>query len=871
MAILSNDGTYVTVESGDTLYRIATDNNTTVAALAELNNIKDPNKISVGQKIYLKTKAETPVNNTNQATILQFGLLSTNAKTLFATWEWTGTDTGAYQVKWEYLPKDWPDTWLSGSSKSISVNKQDPDAAKQDTFSIPDNAISVRFSVKPLHKDETSSSSGGIQYASGSSSSSSGSTKTTSWRATWSTVKYYNVGSSPITPTNLSVTINESGLLLAVLENLNVNATAVHFQVVKREGTGFVVVNGNGYAGTTIRFVDADGNGTIEESERVNGYARYSLHVDDGGEYKVRVRSSIGALYSDWSAYSNSVYTKPAPPSAITTIRAASKTSIYLEWAAVDGATSYDIQYATKKDFDVSNQEVWDDSTDLTYRTLTGLATGSEYFFRVRAKNSGGESKWSDVASVILGTTPIAPTTWSSSTTVTTGGALTLYWVHNAEDGSREKAAQIEITVGESTTVHEKVNTTPEDEPVKTGFYEVDTSAYPEGAKIKWRVRTKGVTDTYGDDAWSIQRTVDVYANPTLTFTVTDVEGLPVDILTSFPLKIYAMGGPSTQTPVGYHLAVTANTSYDTVDNLGNPKTVSANEEVFSKNYTTSEALTEELSAGNISLENNITYTITCTVSMNSGLTAVQSVPFTVGWSYENYWPNAEISINDKAYTATIIPYCRNSSGTLVDDVTLAVYRRDYDGSFTKIVDGIPNDNTTCVVDPHPALDYARYRIIATQTSTGAISYYDMPGVRVGCDAIIIQWDEAWSDFDTPDTIASVEPTWTGSVVQLPYNVDVSEKSDHDVELVKYIGRSHPVSYYGTHRGESASWSTEIVKRDTDTLYALRRLARWLGNTYVREPSGVGYWATIAVSLSQSHNGLTIPVTLDITRVEGGI
>lgn len=860
MAILSKDGTYVTVESGDTLYRMATDNKTTVARLATLNNIKDPNKISVGQKIYLNTQVKATENNTNQATILQFGLLSTNAKTLFATWEWEKEDTGSYQVKWEYIPKDWPDTWLSGSGsgKSISVNKQDPDAAKQDTFTIPDNAISVRFSVKPLHKDEATSTS-----------SSSVTSTTVSWTATWSTVKYYHVGASPITPTNLSVTINESGLLLAVLENLNVNATTVHFQVVKREGTGFVVVNGNGYAGTTIRYVDADGNGKIDESEQVNGYARYSLQVDDGGEYKVRVRSSIGALYSDWSEYSSTVYTKPASSSGITTIRAASKTSVYLEWAAVDGATSYDIQYATKKDFDASNQQVWDDSTEKTYRTLYDLTTGSEYFFRVRARNQGGESKWSDVASVILGSTPAAPTTWSTSTTVTTGGALVLYWVHNAEDGSREKSAEIEITVGVSTTVETKVNTTPEDEPVKTGFYEVDTSAYPEGAKIKWRVRTKGVTDTYGE--WSIQRTVDVYANPTLTFAITDSEGLPVDTLTSFPLKVYAMGGPSTQTPVGYHLAVTANTSYDTVDNLGNPKTVSANEEVFSKNYTTSEALTEELSAANISLENNITYTITCTVSMNSGLTAVQSVPFTVGWSYENYWPNAEISINNKAYTATITPYCRNSSGTLVDDVTLAIYRRDYDGSFTKIVDGIPNDNATCVVDPHPALDYARYRIIATQTSTGAISYYDMPGVRIGCGAIIIQWDEAWSDFDTPDIIASIEPTWTGSIVQLPYNVDVSEKSEHDVELVKYIGRSHPVSYYGTHRGESASWNTVIDKRDINTLYALRRLSRWIGNVYVREPSGVGYWATIAVSLSQSHDGLTIPVSLDITRVEGGI
>lgn len=864
MAILSNDGTYVTVESGDTLYRIATSYNTTVSNLVSLNNIKNPDLISVGQKVYLKTAAETTANNTNQVTILQFGLLSTSgasASTLFATWEWTMEGTGSYYVKWEYLPKDWPDTWLSGSSKSISVNEEDPDASKQDTYNIPQDALSVRFTVKPIPKTE--SSSGGVIY-------NSGSTTSSSWTATWSTVQRYDIGTTPTTPPVPSVEINDAGLLLTILENLNVNATAIHFQVVKREGTGFITVNGTGYSGTTIRFVDADGSGTIENSEKVNGYARYSLNVDDGGEYKVRARSSNGALFSDWSAYSSSVYTKPAAPEAITTIRASSKTSVYLEWTAVDTATSYDIQYSTSKDFDESNQQVWNDSTDLTHRTLTGLATGDEYFFRVRAVNSGGESAWSDIAPVVIGSTPAAPTTWSSSTTVTTGSPLTLYWIHNSEDGSREKCAELELTINNTTTTVELQNTANEEDAVTTSFYDkIDTSSYSEGCVIKWRVRTKGVTDTYGE--FSIQRTVEIYANPTLILSVTDASGEIADTITAFPLKIYAKGGPSTQSPIGYHLAVSADSAYDTIDNVGNAKSVSANEEIYSKYFDNSNILETELSAGDISLENNITYTITCTVTMNSGLTAVQSSKFTVAWSYDNYWPNAEIIINDKSYTATIRPYCMNAFGKPIDGIKLAVYRRDYNGTFTKLVDNIPNDGATYIVDPHPALDYARYRIVATLTSTGTVSYYDMPGFEVGCNAAIIQWDEAWSNFDVPATNVPVEPAWSGSFVKLPYNVDVSESNAHDVALIKYAGRSNPVSYYGTHIGESGSWSMVIDKNDKDTLYALRRLGRWMGNAYVREPSGVGYWASVAVAISQKHCEMTIPVTLTITRVEGGI
>ena len=107
-------------------------------------------------------------------------------------------------------------------------------------------------------------------------------------------------------------------------------------------------------------------------------------------------------------------------------------------------------------------------------------------------------------------------------------------------------------------------------------------------------------------------------------------------------------------------------------------------------------------------------------------------------------------------------------------------------------------------------------------------------------------------------------------MLKLPYNIDVSDNHASDVSLIKYIGRQHPVSYYGTQRGETSSWNVEIPKDNIETLYAIRRLAVWMGDVYVREPSGSGYWANISVSFSQTHCKLTIPVSFSITRVEGG-
>lgn len=107
-------------------------------------------------------------------------------------------------------------------------------------------------------------------------------------------------------------------------------------------------------------------------------------------------------------------------------------------------------------------------------------------------------------------------------------------------------------------------------------------------------------------------------------------------------------------------------------------------------------------------------------------------------------------------------------------------------------------------------------------------------------------------------------------MIRLPFNIKTTDENDQDVSLVKYIGRKNPVSYYGTQQGITSTWNTDIPKYDDDVVYALRKLAIYPGDVYVREPSGQGYWASISVSFSHSYDSLTIPVTFSITKVEGG-
>lgn len=366
-------------------------------------------------------------------------------------------------------------------------------------------------------------------------------------------------------------------------------------------------------------------------------------------------------------------------------------------------------------------------------------------------------------------------------------------------------------------------------------------------------------------------------------------------------------------------------------------KNISKGAEVYSKVFNIEDELSLVIDPSSVDLENNISYTVKCIVTMDSGLQAEDTTTFTVKWDNLISPPNAEILFDPETLSTNIRPYCDiypmvfyevkyNSStgkyvrtnnilndmdgtsvegaytedyddvvykGTkyiagasksvyfciaqsnipeLLDNITLSVYRKEYDGRFIEIGTGIVNTERTFITDPHPSLDYARYRVIAINDISGEVSFSDIPGYLIGEKSVIIQWDEVWEPLDPTDETSLLEnSSWAGSILKLPYNIDVSDSNSIDVSLINYIGRSHPVAYYGTQLGITSTWDMAIPKSDKHTLYALRRLMVYMGDVYVREPSGSGYWANIAVSFSQKHCEMAIPVSLEITRVEGGM
>lgn len=887
---------YHIVKKGDLPSAICKKYGISLSQLVKLNHLRKNSRgnylIYVGQKLIISGKTTTShstpgkkpsTKKSNCPKIIHFGLQSDTDSTVFATWEWSRSNTDKYKVVWNYHTGD--GVWFIGEEKEIT--------AEQCTYNAPSNAEKVRFKVKAISKKHKVNKKE-VSY----------------WTADYTSWKTYDFDNNPPKMPPVPTVKIEKYTLTASLTNLDdINATEIEFQVIKDNSKTYKT-------------------GVVKIKKWA---ASFSCTIEAGHSYTVRARSKRNKSYSGYSDYSDGSKTIPSTPASIKSIKALSETSVQIEWEKVSNATKCEVQYTTKKMYFDSSSEVKSITVESkTHAEVTGLESGQEYFFRVRAINDQGESGWSKIVSITIGKAPAAPTTWASTTTAIVGEKVILYWVHNSEDGSSQTTAELELIIGDTKETHTITNTTEESEKDKTSQYVLSTFTYTEGTTIKWKVRTAGITGVYGD--WSTQRVIDIYAPPTLSLSITDKAGTSLTALESFPFYINGVTGPATQTPIGYHVTITSTETYSTVDEIGNVKMISAGDDVYSQFYDISENLALEISAHSVDLENGVTYKVTVIASMNSGLTVEESAEFEVAWTDEQYTPNAEIAIDEETLCAYIHPYCdyypmvyykvelstttgtyvktneiitENIEGTSVDDaytengdvvyygtlssgtgvyfcevesevselvdgITLSVYRREFDGSFVEIGTGILNASNTFVTDPHPALDLARYRIVAISDSTGAVSYADIPGVIVGETAVVIQWDEAWIEFDTTNEDEMEQPAWAGSMLKLPYNIDVSDSNESDVTLVEYIGRKRPVSYYGTQLGSTSSWKVDVAKEDKDTLYALRRLAVWMGDVYVREPSGSGYWAYIKVSFSQEHCNLVIPVTLDITRVDGG-
>ena len=865
------------VARGDCLWNIALDymgNGRRYPEIKTANGLKS-NVIYVGNVFNIPgvtpgyggaaTPAPSPTPVDKKVTIEFYSLVADTQRTMQIIW----THSSALKFKVRYQIWDLSGhLWQEGNDEELTFTSDQQKAAEH-SFEDRNDRFKCRISIKPID-DEGKDIAG------------------------WKYIEYDFRDNPPPPPEISDVEIDNNDNLVVTFENV-------------QENVGIEAIEVFVYQDNTSKY-----DTFIVQVNQETRYAEHTSKVDPGHYYRIKARSirytladgsrKEDGIRGNFTDYSSNMQSSPIAPSEITLLsgreiieQGSTSYGVRVEWENVSVAKTYTVQWTTNPEyFDVNPSEVQSQDTEEGQGPkilLTGIEPGHTYYFRVRSNNDKGSSlTWTPIKSLDFGSRPSPPTTWSNTNSNILGEDLNLYWVHNATDGSLETYARLHMELiksdGTSFTFEDVIqNERPETDPNRISVFTFNTgdpqyAIYLDGkSKIKWKVQTTGVGSTYSE--WSVEREINVYTRPTLEMDILNKYDEPITDIYEFPFSIDLTARPSTQIPISYYLEITANNSYETVDAVGIVKTVNTGDVIYTRIVdpkTEVWHIRALLTPGDIDLQSGFEYTVKATVSMDSGLTAEAESTFTTEFDMSSYDVFGDIVVDKETLQASIKPYANEwyyendePHTRIAENCVLAVYRREYDGTFTEIGKDIPNGEDMHVTDPHPSLDYARYRIVVRSEENGTISYRDIDAVKVGEPSVVIQWAEEWTKFETETSEEPLEPSWKGSMIRIPYNVDVAEKTNPDVTLIDYVGRKHPVSYYGTKLGETATWNVEIPSDDKDTIYALRRLSKWMDNVYVREPSGIGYWANINVNFSLKHKSVTIPVTFEIKRVEGGI
>lgn len=736
-----------------------------------------------------------------------------------------------WSVRWDYMVMlaNGKTKWVTGSASETS--------ARNDTFSAPAEALKVRVTVKPVPKQYTSHKKKGTKK--------DGKKTVPNYVAVkknWFTGKAAAKDGWADSKTILPPETPEASV--AGDTSISVRCTANDPYVDKHECAVEQYTGGKWVRVFTLSSTSASQSRTFT----ANG-------LQAGGTYRAahRTRRENGkwSAWSPWTAY---VLLRPPRPAKAPSL-AARVEGVLASWGACQGAQEYEVAWAETANQLGSSSQMSTASQGLTSIVLA-VQVGRTVYAKVRAKNSTGEGPWSAVAGPLkYGTRPNPPTVWSAASAVVRGSAIVLCWAHNSTDDSAQTAAEVSVNTGSGWATARSV--------AGAMSVELPSAAYADGTTLQWRVRTKGIVDQWSD--WSETRAVRVWEQPTL------VVAAPATVET-LPIAVTVDPHAPSQWPVAADVSIVAAEEHTVSNPDGTERVVRAGEAVWSAHFDEPpDPLVLEISAGDVSLASPQAYTVRAVCAMSSGLSCENSAGISTDFADVEFTLACDIDPNGK-WAAEIEPYAlveADDGSASHAPVRLAVYRHETDGTMTALVRNMPNDGTYSFIDTHAPFGTARYRAVATVEATGQVAYADAEEDVIDSESILIQWGDSLSEVEhAPDGEAVGDDRPAATCLELFGNIEMAETREPDVALVEYIGRRHPVPYYGTQLGQTADWSCVIEKDDEDSLALLREIAAMGEPVYVREPLGDGYWAHVAPSWSSSYSSGLVKVSLSVTRID---
>ena len=522
--------------------------------------------------------------------------------------------------------------------------------------------------------------------------------------------------------------------------------------------------------------------------------------AETGTQYWVRVRrKSKDGNASAWS--STLTCTVPAvpeegkPTSAPTApegLTCAPQSEDYpgnvrLEWTEAEGQTadveyaSYELQWTSNPGAFADNamgdieSATWEpdepDETEQRY-TVTDLARGTQWWFRVRKVNELGNGPW---ATALAGDTYGSETTCTltvvpeadvlaAPTTVDTlagyelGDVVNLAWTHNSAQESEQSAWELQIRV----TVNEvsQTGTVSGEDATDVVAIELDeisldvdgsevTIQIPDGTLIEWRVRTQGVVDW---SPWSGWRQFDVWAPPSVAIAAFDgqMQDVSDEGLSSMPLtlQLTSSGAADGNQPVEWWAEIVAAEDYDVDDYTGGGSHVGAGTALWRGSLSAgessfdSETWERTIGVQEVRLLTGVSYEVHGGCVTTQGIRA-DAEPYDLepDWAVDVPAPAAEVTFDGVRYACNVVPTCtapvtRDAMQSQEESVSALPATIELDGATigtdTSVVvelAGDPLDGGLWTLDAEEATVTLSDDIEATLPATFTVLWGD-PGLR---------------------------------------------------------------------------------------------------------------------------------------------
>ena len=500
-----------------------------------------------------------------------------------------------------------------------------------------------------------------------------------------------------------------------------------------------------------------------------------------------------------------------------------------------------------------------------SYRySLSGLEAGTPVWVRVRKRQGDLHSSWA------LGPTGyawakceldppkdeiaglLAPTANPTDMAYGLDERPVLSWTHNDEGGAAQTAYQVELSLPTGTAYVSGG---------EASALQLDLASHglSDGAAVKWRVRTQGAWPGYWSppSKWQSFR---CYARPAAGVSVADGSGGGGPSLGSYPLVVtvavsnaHGDALPTANRPIECSVSLVAAETFEHVNVDGTTETVAEGQVLMTRilrSYSSAtRTFSTRISLWDLKLDASRAYRVEATVATAMGM-ACSAVPaeFTFDGVADVPEPIATATFDRAGMLCRVRASARTATGALAGNVWLNYYRVQQDGTVEKLFEGVANDGRTYVVDRRCPFGTATYRVVAVDKTTGS---------------------EEWSEVVADVPVKEIVLDWDGGRLELPWNIEWDEDHGFDRTLREYQGRSHPVAYFGTQKGHKLTLRTSMVKgRESEKLAALRRMADLREPVYVREPTGLAWWAVATPKISGGYSTAEQQVTLELERVE---